>query len=194
MEDPDVITLPYRYNQLTCHLGNLPHGSTKVEKIHGDQLRVIVGFNVFCTNSGPLVQLAPEHSEKFRRKVLGMKILSQDVSFQAIKRNKPLARLLVLAKREKVKNEFRQSQEKLKREMQLLLPATVQKLADRFCSNPMKNSWPRKPEDLQVFIYDQVLKGEYRLAESGDEPLQCRNSVSMTSIVELVSTGPQISS
>lgn len=185
MEDPEVINLPYKYNQLTCHLGNLPHGSTRVESIQGDQLRVIVGFNVFCANSGPLVQLAPEHSEKFRRKVLGMKMFSQNVSLKSIKRNKPLTRLLVLAKREKIKNEFRQSQEKLKREILSYLPATVQELADRFCSDPA-NSWPHTSRDLQLFIYDQVLKGEYRLAALDDEPSNSKDPIAMTATVELV--------
>ncbi|CAJ1945138.1 unnamed protein product [Cylindrotheca closterium] len=188
MKDPGVISLPYKYNQLTCHLGNLPHGSTKVEKIHGDQLRVIVGFNVFCAKSGPLVQLAPEHSDKFRRKVLGMKMFSQNVSLESIRKNKPLTRLLVMAKREKAKNEFRQSQETLKREILSYLPATVQELADRFCSDPANSSWPYTPGDLQMFIYDQVLKGEYRLAAFGDEPSSSKDSVSMTATVELVST------
>ena len=173
---------------MMCHLGNLPHGSTRVEKIHGDQLRVIVGFNVFCAKSGPLVQLAPEHSEDFRRKILRMKILSQNVSLQSIKRNKQLSRMLVVAKREKFKKEFLQAQERLMREIPSYLPATIQELVNRFCSDPTKNtSWPRTPSDLQVFIYDQVLKGEYRLKGSEDSAAACSDSIPMTAIVQLAS-------
>lgn len=62
--DDSIFIIPYKFNQLTCHPGNLPHGSTKIEKIHGNQLRVIVGFNVFCKEFGPIVQQAPEHSAK----------------------------------------------------------------------------------------------------------------------------------
>ena len=114
--------------------------------------------------------------------------MSQNVSFESVKRNKPLARLLVLAKREKVKNEFRELQDMLKREIPSHLPASVQQLAEHFCSDPMIKSWPLKPEDIQMFIYDQVLKGQYRLVTSGDKQLQPRESIPMTAIVELLAT------
>lgn len=181
-----MVDLPFRFNQLTCHLGNLPHGSTTVEKIHGDQLRVIVGFNVFCKNSGPIVMQAPEHSDAFRRKVRIQRLL-KNANLQSIKKNKPLARLLVLAKREKIKREFKESQEKLRREIPSHLPATVQELADRFCSDPANPAWPSTPEDLQVFIHRQVLKGEYRLAGSREQLSKSDGLVSMTTTVELVS-------
>lgn len=114
--------------------------------------------------------------------------MSQNVSFESVKRNKPLARLLVLAKREKVKNEFRELRDMLKREIPSQLPASVQQLAEHFCSDAMINSWPLKPEDIQMFIYDQVLKGQYRLVTSGDKQLQPRESIPMTAIVELLAT------
>ena len=154
-----MVEIPYRYNQITCHAGHLPHSSTRIESIEDENLmRVMVGFNVFAHDIGPLVQQAPEHSDQFRRQVerrrklllLSNKYNStgnkdesmsssspsavvddkksrQKLSLEAIKRNKPLAKLLVLAKREKIKQEFREEQERLKSGMQRKRPTTVQK-------------------------------------------------------------------
>jgi hypothetical protein len=55
VDQKDLIEIPYRFNQMILHRGNLPHCSTKIENIHGDQRRVIIGFNVFCKIIGPHV-------------------------------------------------------------------------------------------------------------------------------------------
>lgn len=103
INESNFVTVPYRFNQIMCFLGNLPHGSTEIDKIHGSQKRTIVGFNVCCMISGPVVMQAPEHSSKFRRKVQVEKLLSRNMTLNRIKNNKPLAKLLVLAKRKKIK-------------------------------------------------------------------------------------------
>lgn len=96
--------------------------------------RVIVGFNVFGHDVGEVIAKAPEHSKAFRRKVklyratvgacasnksskvdtLGNNLKKQDgLNISQISENKALKKLLVLAKREKVKEEFRQQQQQL---------------------------------------------------------------------------------
>lgn len=195
MDDSAICTIPFKYNQMICHLGNLPHGSTKIEKIDGDQLRVIVGFNAFDKKSGPIVRQAPEHSAAFRRKVHVQKLFSRDASFQSIKRNKPLARLLVLAKREKVKREFRQAQDRLEKEIPGLLPSTVQELVDHFFKTSSDSSWPSTPTDLQVYLHHQILKGHYRISSFKEEDTAgttegrakpAKTLVSMEATIEMV--------
>lgn len=97
-EDPDWITIPYRFNRMICASGHLPHMSTRIEDIavpasttatnqnqtkKGSEMstttasppprppikRVIIGLNAFFPDVGPLVQQAPEHSEAFRQMV-----------------------------------------------------------------------------------------------------------------------------
>lgn len=166
LNESNFVTVPYRFNQITCFLGNLPHGSTKIDKIHGSQKRTIVGFNVCCMISGPVVMQAPEHSSKFRRKVQVEKLLSRNMTLNRIKNNKPLAKLLVLAKRKKIKDDFRRAQEKLGKEIPGLLPCRVQDLIDRFCSKTA-SQWPVSPADLQVYLYHQIVDGKYRIHIDG---------------------------
>jgi hypothetical protein len=159
----EMISIPYRYNQLMCHSGQLPHASTLIEKIHGDQLRVIVGFNVFAHDIGPLVEQAPEHSDSFRRKVQLQRLYNQPdqkVSLESIRQNKPLSKLLVLAKRERVKLDFLRAREYLKELIPSRLPATVQELMDHFGKE--NGTWPA-PVDVQVYLYHQVLEGSLRV-------------------------------
>jgi hypothetical protein len=172
----NMISIPYQYNQLTCHLGNLPHASGRVDEIvDSSQLRVIVGFNVFDHSVGPTIQQAPEHSDRFRRQVQTQKLLllhsnnnsnNKKLSLQNIQKNKPLAKLLVWAKREKVKADFRQRQEEWTREIPKRLPAQVQDLMDIHYSESASASAisaSSSPIDLQVFLHQQVWKGNYRI-------------------------------
>ena len=107
-------SIPYHYNQVTCHAGHLPHASSKIIRIHGSQDRVIVGFNVFAPDIGPIVERAPEHSDTFRKMVKlqrwytsrkGNTKHQTSLDLQTIQRNRPLTKLLVLAKQE-WENEF----------------------------------------------------------------------------------------
>mmetsp|Transcript_38925 Transcript_38925/g.81426 ORF Transcript_38925/g.81426 Transcript_38925/m.81426 type:complete len:636 (-) Transcript_38925:49-1956(-) len=91
--------------------------------------RVIVGFNVFGHDVGAHIAKAPEHSKPFRRKVrlyrstinasmtgqtsVGEKSRQGGMDISQIRKNKGLTKLLVLAKREKVKEELRRNQEQL---------------------------------------------------------------------------------
>ncbi|KAL7532781.1 hypothetical protein ACHAXR_004842 [Thalassiosira sp. AJA248-18] len=91
--------------------------------------RVIVGFNVFGHDVGARIAKAPEHSRPFRRKVRlyrstinasakgntsdGGKSCHGGMDLSQIRKNKGLTKLLVLAKREKVKEELRRNQEQL---------------------------------------------------------------------------------
>mmetsp|Transcript_19769 Transcript_19769/g.42933 ORF Transcript_19769/g.42933 Transcript_19769/m.42933 type:complete len:479 (+) Transcript_19769:9-1445(+) len=91
--------------------------------------RVIVGFNVFGHDVGARIAKAPEHSKPFRRKVRlyrstintctnknmsdGKKSCQKGMDLSQLRKNKGLTKLLVLAKREKVKEELRRNQEQL---------------------------------------------------------------------------------
>jgi len=170
---PDIenmIRIPYQFNQLTCHLGNLPHASTRIESIDGPQVRVIVGFNVFGHDVGHKVQEAPEHSEKFRRKVQAQRAILRSnakiMSIERLRQNKPLTKLIVLAKRERIKQEFKQAQERLAQEIPKHLPATVEQLMNRFYSRNQEQCWPATPTDVQVYLHHQIKRGNFKVIPS----------------------------
>jgi hypothetical protein len=196
-EPNDMVSIPYRFNQVTCHLGDLPHASTKVEAIQGDDdhcaVRVIVGFNVFPHAIGPVVQQAPEHSDAFRRLVTttGRRRSSSSskngLSLERVKENKALSRLLVLAKRQKVQEDFRLAQDRLDREIPKCLPATVQELMDRFYV-PGTVQWPASPTDVQVYLDHQIHRGGFRVLLDGGPtiPTNDRDLVSPETMIGLI--------
>lgn len=118
-------TIPYACNQGIAHNGDLPHLSAPIQQIDDENLsRVIVGFNVFGHDVGARVAKAPEHSRQFRRQVkLYRTTLSAPkdnkngsnggVDLSQIRKNKGLTKLLVLAKRERVKAQLRRDQKQL---------------------------------------------------------------------------------
>jgi hypothetical protein len=135
----------------------LPHLSTKIESFGSDTLdasnlkRVIVGFNVFLHDIGPIVQNAPEHSHVFNQKVKMQRMQRRRrqqqqqndggdrgradggsrLSLQALQSNPQLAKLLVLAKRQKVKQDLCQAQAALTQHIVALLLAKQQADAER---------------------------------------------------------------
>lgn len=164
----DMERIPYRFNQMICHLGNLPHSSTKVESIRGDQERVIVGFNVFCDTAGPYVQRAPEHSDQFRRTIKLQRYVSrmtnkkdQTMSFQLLKKNRALTKLLVLAKRQRIKDEYNRSRQRLAEDVPRQLPATVAALMARFSSG--KDGCNILSNDVRVFLHHQIQQGHLKI-------------------------------
>jgi hypothetical protein len=175
--DNSMIEIPYRFNQLTIHLGNLPHSSTKIEAIHGNQNRVIVGFNVFCKVAGPLVQKAPEHSDAFRKAIKLQKAIkrtttgSKQMNFDYLRSNKGLTKLLVLAKREHVKKKFQLSQQLLAEEVPKQLPNTVEALMKIFSGKEI--GWQITPDDVRVFVHHGIQEGKYEviglLEQSSDQ-------------------------
>lgn len=166
----ELLRIPYQYNQLTCHRGDLPHASTRIERIDGEQLRVIVGFNVFGHDVGKFVRQWPEHSENFRRKVKVQRALlhgnSKIMSLERLRQNKPLSKMLVLAKRERIKKEFKQAQEMLAKQIPNHLPATVQDLMDCFYSENQTLCWPASPTDIHVYLHHQIKEGKFKVLHS----------------------------
>jgi hypothetical protein len=165
-EDETMTRIPYRFNQMICHLGNLPHLSTKVEGIHGSQDRVIVGFNVFCHTAGPYVQQAPEHSDQFRRMIqlqryIHKKTENEGMSLQLLRKNKALSKLLVLAKRQRVKEEYKHSRDRLAKEVPHKLPATVSELMAHFSS--AQEGYNIIPDDVRVFLDHQIRQGHLKI-------------------------------
>ncbi len=122
------VSIPYKYNQGILHTGDLPHLSSKVRGLSEGTKRVIVGFNVFCHDIGKRVMEIPEHSTQFRRMVKFHRVLAKFGPSQGLgenlprrevpkviplkyaRKNKSLMKLLVLAKREKVKHEWQKTQ------------------------------------------------------------------------------------
>ena len=188
----NMIRIPYRYNQLTCHYGNLPHASTKIQEIHGEQQRVIVGFNAFGHDFGPLVAEAPEHSDAFRRKIQSQRALNKTLSLQQIKQNKGLTKLLVLAKRERIKNEYNQAKQKLQQDLPSRLPATVQELMTLYShlNQGQENScWPSSSVDVQVFLHHQIEDGHFQITNAESLPPQVSKTdlISPMALIDLPS-------
>jgi len=140
--DDQWVTIPYSFNRGIVHRGDLPHLSAPITSISEQEYnidgssirtsRVIVGFNAFGHDVGALIAKAPEHSKPFRRKVRLYRSMINDscasangkplgngtkvrggMDLSQIRQNKGLMKLLVLAKREKVKEELRRNQEQL---------------------------------------------------------------------------------
>jgi hypothetical protein len=111
-EDADWVKIPYRFNQMIVQSGQLPHLSTEVAAMSENWTRVIVGFNVFLHDVGPVVQDAPEHSDSFRSKVQAMR-LHQRRKESISKMNPKMKRLLVMAKRKLVRDDYEASQARL---------------------------------------------------------------------------------
>jgi hypothetical protein len=169
--DDEMIHIPYQYNQLLCHYGNLPHASAKVQKIEGSQRRVIVGFNVFGHDFGALVQKAPEHSDAFRRKVQVQRAFSnKTMSLQQVKQNKGFAKLLVLAKRERIKQEFQEARQSIAQDLPSRLPATVQDLMTFYDDNNRESCWPSSQVDVQVFLHHQIDEGNFQVVNLENLP------------------------
>ena len=104
------VTVPYRHNRATLHSGHLPHLSSPVDSLDPPGLyRVVLGLNIFGIDAGPEVMLAPEHSAAFRRRVKIRRAAALweeeaargggGIGWEAFRRNRSLARLLVLANR-----------------------------------------------------------------------------------------------
>lgn len=162
--DTGWITIPYRYNRMIGHSGHLPHLSAPFE-VEDGCYRVIVGFNVFRNDVGPYVSQAPEHSRAFRRRIQCHRaLLSQsnkkNISLENIRQNKALTKLLVLAKREKIKNDLKRGQQRLDRDLQKILETngsmSVEALMNRF--GRTDGEWPTSI-DVQVHIQGRVADG-----------------------------------
>jgi hypothetical protein len=187
-EDPGWVQVPYKYNRMIWQSGHLPHLSTKVRRLSavdtadkgesevdsrmiGPPKRVIVGFNVFLHDVGPTVQRAPEHSAAFRRKVTVERFLMQKrrFSLELVQQNPSLAKLLVWAKRQKVKKEFSQAQQELNDEIQRFLQhetaVPVAELVTKF--GQMNGVWP-SALDVHVQIHRQGKGGRLSIIQGGE--------------------------
>ncbi|KAL7463668.1 hypothetical protein ACHAXS_004025 [Conticribra weissflogii] len=212
------VTIPYSFNRGIVHRGDLPHLSTPIQHIgtcnsalkgDGSSLsRVIVGFNAFGHDFGALIEKAPEHSKRFRRKVklyrATMNSCARDIEcasaegetitkiesssrlpkslqmkdrldFAQIKRNKSLSKLLVLAKREKVKDDLRRNQQLLTQRIWKKLlqnyrqnesPIKVSDLVQEFGSQNDDKicEWP-KSVDVHVHLHHILLAGKRAISD-----------------------------
>ena len=95
------------------------------------------------------------------------------LSLQKVKDNKGLSKLLVLAKRLKIQDDFRRAQERLDSEIPTYLPTTIQELMNRFYSTTTTSlpggsvQWPVTPTDVQVYLDHQIHKGRYKVLVGG---------------------------
>ncbi len=124
--------------------------------------RVIVGFNVFRTDVGPTVMAAPEHSNAFRRRIKWHRALHHSsLSLSNIHNYKALTKLLVLAKREKQRDEFRKQQELLDADIEAILHKhtcmQVEVLMKK-CGT-QNGEWP-SAMDVQVHLQRRVNQGK----------------------------------
>jgi hypothetical protein len=153
-------TIPYCSNRLICHSGSLPHLSTKVEA----GTRVILGFNFFGHDLGPHIQPAPEHSPQFRQRVLQWQQRQQEqklLSLECIQQNRALTKLLVLAKRDRDQQDFKDRQRRLHEQVQLYLVEKHDGVsAEDLCLHlgSTDGSWPNA-DDVRVYLSQQVRRG-----------------------------------
>jgi hypothetical protein len=166
----------YRFNRLVVMAGHLPHSSAEVREIYPpDCRRVIVGFNLFGHDIGSIVQNAPEHSTTWKRQVKMMRLQqSQEhrripLSISSIPQLSPgIRKLFVLAKRCKIKDEWRR--EFLSNQLHEALnasrdsttvPLTEMELVQRILSRCTSSStttpsWPTE-RDVQLFLREHWL-------------------------------------
>jgi hypothetical protein len=194
------LTFPFRYNRMIVQRGHLPHMSTPIESLPPGQHRVIVGFNVFRHDVGPFVERAPEHSSAFRRRVALQGILERNIagsslSLESVRSNPALAKLLVQAKRQKIKNELLRQQDELDERIDLLLkqggPRRVGELIDGFARQD--GEWPNS-DDVHVHIHRRCKEGRWTpLQKCENEPSQHKLMSTMTviSVFELINEDVQ---
>jgi hypothetical protein len=179
----DVLQIKYEFNRMICQSGHLPHWSTRVEEpvknassvsdSMQENVRVIVGFNVFLHDVGPVIQQAPEHSDAFRRRVNDQKRNNPNLTLQAFTNNPQLRRLLILAKRQKSLNNFKRAQKELDDRMQQFINIkneriTVGQLIDAFTPPDNTDHWPYDGNDVLVHIYNACKKGTLRFTGADD--------------------------
>ena len=130
--DNGWVEIPYKYGRGIFHTGELPHQSGQVfysdENNGGDRwgtTRVMVGINAFGHEIGPEVMRAPEHSPSFNRDVKLSQLVAKSearekkkggvggMGMEAIKGDPVVRKMLVLAKREKIKREMADERQKM---------------------------------------------------------------------------------
>jgi len=176
-QDDGWARIPYRYNRMICQSGHLPHLSTSIQSFADSNCkRVILGFNVFMNDVGPTVQLVPEHSDAFRQKVRVQRLLFQKrrLSLQTIQQNPSLAKLLVLAKRQKLKQDFAKAQDELDARLYQYMneaknEVTVQVLMDRFGRED--GQWPNQT-DVQVHIHHRYQQGRLCIPDGCEQTVK----------------------
>lgn len=164
------LDIPYRYSRMILQRGHLPHLSTRIESLPPGMQRVIVGFNVFRHDVGPFVERAPEHSAAFRRRVALQSVLERNLrgghslSLESVRSNPALVKLLVQAKRKKVKDDLLCQQRNLDERIDVLLKAP-RKVSDLIqCLARQDGEWPNA-DDVHVHIHHRCKEGRWLLLE-----------------------------
>ncbi|GKY99847.1 hypothetical protein MPSEU_000938500 [Mayamaea pseudoterrestris] len=193
VEANDMVRISYQYNRLIMASGHMPHMSTRIELIEptaptnydgtqgneaeeARQRRVIIGFNVFGHDAGPLVQQAPEHSDMFRawvhhcRQRQARTQQSQcRLTVDMVKGNPTLKQRLIQAKRNKVRADLLESQQFLDNQITTYLQVHGSKenvkamvtIADLAAAFGRKDgSWPNT-NDVHAHVYRQWKEGKY---------------------------------
>ena len=185
------VTIPYAFNRGIVHNGDLPHLSSPITSIDDDHLsRVIIGFNVFGYDVGERVALAPEHSRPFRKKVrLYRSTLNAsktdnggNMNLSQIRKNKGLTKLLVLAKRERVKEQLRRDQNQLTCDIWKHLltchksnkHASVGDMMDKFGIPNTISGWPT-PVDVHVHLNNLLKRSDGK--RDNDGRYQCVDGI-----------------
>jgi hypothetical protein len=83
------------------------------------------------------------------------------MSLQLIKTNKVLSKILIMAKRQRIKDEYVLSRERLAKEVPKYLPATVASLMAQFSSPEEKCNI--LSDDVRVFLHHEIQKGRLKI-------------------------------
>ena len=196
------VSIPYKFNQGVMHNGTLPHLSGPIIDMEEGK-RVIVGFNAFG-HVGEFVRKCPDHSDKFRRMVklhrsmrnVKGRSISTGIKIEDVKKNKALTKLLVLAKRQKEKDQWKETRKGMTR--WILEQCHVMKHeedTDKNTKNPgmavsdllshwkgENNKQPTK-EDLHIQIHRMVKEGNLQLAKTDSDNAHCCGLIGLDAII-----------
>jgi len=180
------IRVPFKRNRLIVMSGQLPHLSMPVVSLPLGKKRVIVGFNVFPHSIGSFVQVAPEHSPAFRRRVAMHRLMLQNnkkkstMTLEDVKSNPALSKLLVKAKRQRQKEKFAEAQLQLDSEINALLKThehsctTAGELFSHL-SRP-RGSWPSE-SDFLVHLETRAMQGQWLRNNTVDEKWSLQSKI-----------------
>jgi len=187
------VSIPYKLNQGILHNGTLPHLSGPIIDIEEQGKRVIVGFNVFGHDVGEFVRKCPDHSDKFRKMVKLHRSLrkvkcestSNGINIEYVKKNKALTKLLVLAKRQRAKDQWMETRNAMTNWILDQIHADLHEdnennnvhlgiaVSDLLSNWKNENSHPTK-YDLHIQIHRLVKEGRLQLV-TGDSDTSNHN-------------------
>jgi hypothetical protein len=103
----------------------------------------------------------------------------EKIDLEFFKEHKALSKFLVMAKRERAKNEFRLCYERLDEEVPKELPSSVGELMKRFSAG----TWQLTPDDVRVYLHHSIRQGKFKVVsghyESSDHLISLKANITL---------------